>query len=97
MNGRRLPAPLPTFPERNFALYFAAYFCIFMCRLNLHSILFFHMFSPYLLLFSQRYFAIYFALVFCIIFAVYFSALLPFPLAGLLFEAWLDCRTTPRL
>ena len=30
MNGRRLPAFWTTFPVRNFAIYFSAYFCIFM-------------------------------------------------------------------
>ena len=31
MNGRRLPAPLPTFPVCNFAIYFARIFA-FLCR-----------------------------------------------------------------
>jgi hypothetical protein len=56
-----------------FAPFFDAYFCIFMRRLNLHSILFFRVFSPYLLLHLRRYFFAFCAAYFAFLRGVFSS------------------------
>jgi hypothetical protein len=59
-------------------------FVFFMPCLNLRSVLFFRLFSPYLLLFSQRYFVAYFASFFTAYFCIFMRAFFSprFSLAG---------------